>query len=323
MDLSLAEKFLDTLPLCSGFAPFSVLRAGTNGNQRLVKAHGPNSSRTGSVDFLGGTVKKLLLSLLWLIAAGGFVYFAAPCIAEDPMYDQPVITLSGGIISPAAPQERIRMDLMQVNIRMQTGSYILDAVFHLFNTGETTTEWVGFPKHGKAAFQLSGQIPLIRDFIQFNAWVDGREEYFEEKRSFLHGSSYPFPGPRLAGRSEETKWMAKKITFSKNTMTTIRVRLEAYMDDRIYSLHADIGYFFFGPGKYWKNKIGKAEIVLMNPDRDNKNRWMRFDHLGTTTMKRTVTKMEERVKLRELDVGANGCMEFGSRCLPDKKEIEK
>jgi hypothetical protein len=251
------------------------------------------------------------------IFVAGLASLITACSAEKPMDDKPVITLSGGIISPATQQEKIRMDLMQVNIRMQNGSYVLDAVFHLFNTGETTTEWVGFPKHGWGNFSLSQDDPLIRDFIRFECWVNDLTEVFVENLSFMHDSSHLFQEPPDI---TATKWMAKKITFPENTVTTIRISFEAPYNDAKASIPQNIGHFFLGPGQYWKGKIDRAEIVLeKNPDTDNKNSWIVFDHIGTT-VKRIVTKTEIRSELRELEANSNGRLEFGHYVYPIREK---
>jgi hypothetical protein len=256
--------------------------------------------------------------MLWLFAIGSLISLVTPCWTKEPMYDQPVITLSGGIIAPSAPQEKIRMDLMQINICMQTGSYILDAVFHLFNTGETTTLWVGLPKHGWSNASLSADDPLIVDFIRLECWVNDRKEVFVENVSFMRDSSHLFPRPpdfRVA-----TKWMAKEITFPENIVTIIRVRFEAPYNccDSSNSPY-DGGVFFFGPGQHWKSKISRAEVVLVNPDSD-KGSNMGFVSPGTTLRKRITTEKEIKYEFRELMPNPNGYAIFGQRVYPIKKK---
>ncbi len=69
---------------------------------------------------------------------------SAPFFARADFY------LSGylqgaGAIATKEPHQTIRMDSMEVTIQLRPNSYVVDSVFKLFNEGEETTEWVGFP----------------------------------------------------------------------------------------------------------------------------------------------------------------------------------
>ncbi len=68
-----------------------------------------------------------------------------PCIAKANPAPFPI---SGGAVSAKLPHETIRMDSEEVTIRLgRGGSYTVQGVYYMVNTGEETTEWVGFPKN--------------------------------------------------------------------------------------------------------------------------------------------------------------------------------
>lgn len=127
-----------------------------------------------------------VVGLLCLFSALSLVSITGNCTEDKPWYEEvPVIPRAGGVLAPASPQDSIRMDSMEINILAQTGSYVVDAVFRLFNTGEATSEWIGFPKHCRVSpyVLLSYPKPVIHDFIRFEGWVNGSKALFMERRS--------------------------------------------------------------------------------------------------------------------------------------------
>ena len=53
--------------------------------------------------------------------------------------------LMGGTAAPESPHPTIRMVSEEVTIRLKK-TFAVDGVLHSCNTGNTKTEWVGFPK---------------------------------------------------------------------------------------------------------------------------------------------------------------------------------
>jgi hypothetical protein len=265
---------------------------------------------------------RQFVCLLCFFTVSSLVCLTSSGAEEWPSYDVPFITLSGGVIAPASPQDSIRMDSMKIDILPQDRSYVVDAVFQLFNTGEATTEWIGFPKHGEADPPVASRNRVIRDFIRFEGWVDGRKELFEEKSHFLTDNRHPFPELMPAGLREETRWMAKEIVFPNNASTTVRIRYEAP-----YATCSDCsirpyqgGSFYLGPGKYWKGSIAEVEIVLQDPDTATHHRRMVLRDPGTSRSgKMTRAKTTITIDRRQLTPSANGVLLWSQ--IPDSKTI--
>ena len=104
--------------------------------------------------------------LLFYLVAVAFL-----CVPNPGMANQTPLHVVGGGASPKSEHHAVRMDSEQVIIRLGQRSYTVDAIFHLFNTGETVTEWVGFPKR---RVKLTGGWMQQPDFLRFDTWVDGR-----------------------------------------------------------------------------------------------------------------------------------------------------
>ena len=86
-------------------------------------------------------MRHILIFLLCFVLAGLLL------VANSGRADDAPIEITGGAASPIAfPHQSIRMDSEEATIRLHKKSYTVDAVFRFFNTGETLTEWVGFPK---------------------------------------------------------------------------------------------------------------------------------------------------------------------------------
>jgi hypothetical protein len=183
------------------------------------------------------------------------------------MTNQTPLFVEGGGVSPKSEHETVRMDSEQVIIRLGVVTYTVDAVFHLFNTGETTTEWVGFPKR-RVKLIPRGLTPP--DFVRFDTWVDGRHVQVSELRDAhtlaslwedlvslryrLRRLIYLFPGHGPV----RNEWMGQRVTFPRHARTTIRTIYEAD-----YPHHGPReAVYIFGTGRYWKDGIGEATFVI-------------------------------------------------------------
>lgn len=170
---------------------------------------------------------------------------------------------TGGTASLKSSHPSIRMESEEVIIRLKPYSYTVDAVFHMMNTGDKTTEWVGFPKVGEGTPpSFSG----VRDFIRFEGRVDGKKaRFFEERETgslsyFFKGLSFLGAGGPPTGAAEDFRWMVGKVTFPANTETILSVSYEAHYE-AIRSGSASAVYIY-GTGRHWKGTIGKAVFIV-------------------------------------------------------------
>jgi hypothetical protein len=159
--------------------------------------------------------------------------------------------------------ESIRMDIQDVTIRLRRSDYIVEAVFKLFNTGETTTQWVGLHSCDGCSF-----IPAFQDF---KAEVDGRPVSFTAKNPV---------------------WMVGQVTFPGGASTTIRVRYTAQLN----SIRNE-GFYNDGNSRYWKDKIKKFVLTVDSSEiRDTKRTEVNF-RLGAGP--RALTKSVRRYELQD------------------------
>jgi hypothetical protein len=154
---------------------------------------------------------------------------AAPNVLKA---DVAPLQASGGSVSAKTIHKAIRMDSEEVKIHLEKGSYTVEAVFHFYNTGDTTTEWVGFPKGDQSYEPLPDNPP---DFIQFHAWVDGNRATFSDK---------------------DKLWLAQRVKFPGNAKTIIRIMYEANY------YRGSIATYVIGTGAAWKDDIGKALFIV-------------------------------------------------------------
>lgn len=147
------------------------------------------------------------------------------------------IPMAGGTVAAQSPHSTIRMDAEEVTIRLGRGAYTVNAVYHMVNSGEATTERVGFPR-GVEKERWEMEFP---EFIQFHAWVDGK---------------------KVAISKEGKQWLAGQVTFPGHATTVIRVMYEAHYSDRY--LWQGIRYldYIVGTGSLWKDSIGKAVFTV-------------------------------------------------------------
>ncbi|MFZ5501884.1 MAG: hypothetical protein ACOY58_08260 [Candidatus Micrarchaeota archaeon] len=150
----------------------------------------------------------------------------------------------GGAAAPKSSHQSIRLESQEVIIHLRKTNYTVDAIFQLFNTGETTTEWTGFPKN----VITRGVSRSRADFIRFNTWANGREVRFSEEPDFKSHSGV-----------KQRKWLVHQITFPGHTRTTIRVSYKA--SDNFLGPRPN-AYYVYGTGSHWKDNIGKAVFII-------------------------------------------------------------
>jgi hypothetical protein len=160
----------------------------------------------------------------------------------------------GGGASPMSAHSTIRMDSEEVTIRLQKDGYTVDAIFHFFNTGETTKEWVGFPKRGMGS---SATFTGIQDFMQFQTWVGDQPVLFREEREFWTRVPIFLRGI-FSYIVEDRRWLVKEVTFPGHTETTTRVKYEAHY----HFSEGNIAFYIYGTGSYWRDNIGRATFIV-------------------------------------------------------------
>ena len=99
------------------------------------------------------------------------VVLCVPCTLRANPVAGPI---AGGTVATMSPNESIRMEAEEVTIRLGDRSYVVEGVYYMANSGETTTEWVGFPKNRHEMHERSG----YQHFIQFEVWVNGENVPF-------------------------------------------------------------------------------------------------------------------------------------------------
>ncbi|MFH1113901.1 MAG: hypothetical protein V1792_08270 [Pseudomonadota bacterium] len=181
----------------------------------------------------------------------------------------PTLTFMGGSICPPAPHRTISMERMEITIRSRMHTYVVDALYYLYNTGEDTTERIGFPKQGLHNRSTRYRMPLrVHDFLRLETWVNSRKTEFVETGEFLTGPrALPSKHDPPDCYAEETRWMVKEIRFPALAPTTVRVRYEGrYHHPTDRSLVTVRGYYYSGTAQYWKGKIGKAVFLYDNTE---------------------------------------------------------
>lgn len=173
-------------------------------------------------------------SIFWLtlLLAG---LLCTPCVLRANPAPLPI---AGGTVAAKSPHETIRMDAEEVTIRLGKGTYTVEGVYHMVNSGEATTEWVGFPKNRHEMHEDM----RYQDFIQFHAWVDGKKIPFTK---------------------EDKQWLAGQVTFPGHATTIIRCVYEVkYPETYKWASNDDYAEYIVGTGSLWKGSIGKAIFTV-------------------------------------------------------------
>ena len=170
--------------------------------------------------------------------------------------------VAGGSVSLGA-HSRIRMEAAQTTIRLGPESFTVDAVFHLFNPGETTTEKVGYPKRG-----FFNDL----DFIGFTARVDGKkldvltEEHneglikvFEERMNLFLRARCGIIFVGTTGHVIRDRWLVHRVSFPAHDRTTLRITYESRYD-------CSEAHYFYGTASYWGDRIGRTTILVDSTD---------------------------------------------------------
>ncbi|MEW6532528.1 MAG: ankyrin repeat domain-containing protein [Thermodesulfobacteriota bacterium] len=169
---------------------------------------------------------------------------------------------TGGGVSPKSPHQTIRLDDQEVIIRLKRFTYTVDALFHLSNTGETTTEWIGFPKNSMG--RQPGPLGKVSDFIRFEVSVNDKIVPFTEERE-LFKKVDTFLKQLRSQRAKHSGWMMGRATFPGHATTTIRVRYESSYDN--CGMGCSKANYIYGTGGYWKDSIRRATFIVDSTER--------------------------------------------------------
>ncbi|MFH1117091.1 MAG: hypothetical protein V1792_24500 [Pseudomonadota bacterium] len=189
-------------------------------------------------------MKYLGMVLVVFISAGAFF---APGLAQADL--GPLLMLRGGVVAPKAPHQSIRLESQDVTIRLGKTGYLVNAVFHFRNTGQTGTEWVGFPKKRVNEGYSNGD----SDFLRFDTWVDGMKTAVKQERDLSAAED------RSPGLRRDNSWMVHHVTFPGHGNTTIRCVYEAAYD---FGFKTKAMSYLYGTGAFWKGRVGSAVFTI-------------------------------------------------------------
>ncbi|MEW6351585.1 MAG: ankyrin repeat domain-containing protein [Thermodesulfobacteriota bacterium] len=164
-----------------------------------------------------------------------------------------------GTPSLASPQPAIRLESEQVTIRLGYGVYSVDALFHFFNTGETITERVRFPK-------LPAETPRGYhggNFLRIDAFVNGRNVHLVKKAG-IRGHLRSFWGWWASWGPGDPAKMEYEVKFPAQAQTAIRIRHETQYrpcGGGGLSVCSKAAYAC-GSGRSWASNSGKRTFIV-------------------------------------------------------------
>ena len=174
-----------------------------------------------------------------------------------------------GVVSPVSDHANIRMDSEQVIMRLEEDHYSVDAEFIFYNTSETVTELVGFPK---VYYLTTREHEGPTNYMRFETWVNG------EKAEIINSDpdDKPMTGKisiiwlrkgllRKGLRSHHKKlssgWFIV-LNFRVTQFTKIRNRYQSRYSVLFEQVKAS---YIVGTGRHWKDRIGKAVFIRDGP----------------------------------------------------------
>lgn len=196
----------------------------------------------------------------WIIV---FILYRSAAIGDmAPLVQQE----SGGAVSPVCDHASIRMDSEQVIMRLDKDRYSVDAEFIFYNTGETVTELVGFPK---VNYLTTREHEGPTNYIRFETWVNGEKaeiinsdpdskpmtwgEFLNAAKQGIIKKGAQFPSQEI------NLWLVHRIKFPGHAFTKIRTKYQS----RYSALFEQIlAVYIIGTGRHWKDRIGKAVFIV-------------------------------------------------------------
>jgi hypothetical protein len=192
------------------------------------------------------TAKRKGCDLILLTTAIGIVFAIALFIFVTTSCG-PLHEPSAEALAPKSAHTNIRMDSMEVRIRLKPMSYAVDSVFDLFNTGAATTEWIGCPIAGSHSFRL-----------ELGRWIAG-DPFHRPDHSCLTKSDFLSFNCRVDGTKVETTnepgWRVFCLRLPHHGRSTIHVQYEQCYSDFNQS-------YRYGSASSWKDSVGKIVLTV-------------------------------------------------------------
>ncbi len=224
----------------------------------LPKAYGVGEPTSGVPTPLNdGNKMRSISSLVLCLVAASAVLVSDLARAQVP----PLVV--GGVVSPAAPHETIRLVSAETIIRLYESTCEIDTVCRFFNDGDLVEERLGFPIYVDHVEVRS--LPILK------AWVDGRKLTFTTSdmvplfwstipslRSNIRtprSHRHPLEERRLPMDLRECRWLVKQVSFKGHTETLVRT---AYRPPYFF----DHAYFLYGTASYWNGSIDRAAFIV-------------------------------------------------------------
>ncbi|MEW6347417.1 MAG: hypothetical protein AB1646_00015 [Thermodesulfobacteriota bacterium] len=235
-------------PRHEGGAGFRACRQATNQVIRILGSASLVATASVSVGFVNSSEEEVVMRrvqfLIVCAMVAGLVCAPPPAAGNDA----PIRLIGGGPASKAG-HKTVRMVFESVTMRLKRKTYSVDARFRFYNTGDTTTERVGFPKRGRAA---PGTTLIPGDFLHFDTWVNGEKVSFSTERNLVRDVGRVLgclfvPGASLLFEDTQySDWLVKDVTFPGHSYTRTRVVHEV----PYYLSNGPAAYYIYGTGSY-------------------------------------------------------------------------
>ena len=182
-----------------------------------------------------------------MVVVGAAILVGVFCALCIPGRQYGAVEMGSGAVAAKTPHQSIRMDSQEVTIRLGKKSYVVEAAFRLFNTGETTTQWIGFPKEGE-----------VSDLVRFDAWHDGRYLAVTDEPSWIWRKPRCLKGLLSDWWSDE-RWLSQHVKFRGRRQTAIRVSYEA---DYRHDIGGRSVLYRLGTASDWKDNIARLTFTI-------------------------------------------------------------
>ncbi|MFC1835303.1 hypothetical protein ACFL2Q_11300 [Thermodesulfobacteriota bacterium] len=214
----------------------------------------------------------------------------------------------GGAPAPKSLLKSIRLDKADVTIRLEEAYYAVDAVFYFFNTGETTTEWVGFPWCVPVSY---GSTVKGYDFKRFHTWINGRPVVFQLEQDLFTStkmSLYRRYSRFFKRYLDYEGWLGHQVRFDGHAATNIRCTYDARYTATAHTLYAE---YNLDTASSWKDNV-RVTSFTVDATRvgGTKRLWIGFGHLYR---RRLTTQNSIKIEALDLCPSPNSSIKVGVR----------
>jgi hypothetical protein len=198
--------------------------------------------------------------------------FAILCERVISYYPKPMPFAIGsawtGAPIMARSHETITMESLRVIIHLNRQTYTLEAVFSIYNSGQTISETIMFPIAGPS-LEEDWNISDCPTFIHYNLWINSQKAAICDITSYINSmsnvfkklsrviQSITFSGPEDYKYDLE-KWKTVSCTFNGKSFTKIRLFCEATLFENVKREKRAI--FLLGTTASWKGPIKNVSI---------------------------------------------------------------